>query len=165
MLGGTDQRERIEPQRRILQRRSSRHVGWPRHHGQVGPALVQHVGRERRVALEKRQMQSGKFRVDALDRMPQFLHEKVRRCRDHQRVNLLLQERVLDLAVISQSDKPTQLPETLVERPLLRSPNGAEVIVLRLDLEQQPAIAALITTLRDTYRQHALHNPQLEWLG
>ena len=25
--------------------------------------------------------------------------------------------------------------------------------------------AALITTLRDTYRQHALHNPQLEWLG
>ena len=86
-------------------------------------------------------------------------------CRDRQRVNLLLQERVLDLAVISQSDTPTQRPETLVERPLLRSPNGAEVIVLRLDLEQQPAIAALITTLRDTYRQHALHNPQLEWLG
>jgi hypothetical protein len=40
-----------------------------------------------------------------------------------------------------------------------------DVIVLRLDLEQQPAMAALITTLRQAYRQHAVHNPQLDWLG
>jgi hypothetical protein len=34
------------------------------------------------------------------------------------------------------------------------------VVVVRRDLAQQPAIAALITTLHQAYRQHALHTPQ-----
>jgi len=89
----------------------------------------------------------------------------LQRCSDRQRVHQLLLDRVLDLAVISQTNTPTPLPEALVERPLLRSPSGVDVIVVRLDLEQQPAMAALITTLGQAYRQHALHNPQLDWLG
>ena len=100
-----------------------------------------------------------------LPRRPALPAGLLQRCRDHQRVYQLLQDRVLDLAVISQANTPTPLPETLVERPLLRSPSGVDVLVLRLDLEQQPAMAALITTLRQAYRQHALHNPQLDWLG
>ena len=114
---------------------------------------------------EPRWLTCGSLSLDGNGEHPSLPSGLLQHCRDRQRVNLLLQERVLDLAVISQPDTPTQLPETLVERPLLRSPNGADVIVLRLDLEQQPAIAGLITTLRETYRQHALNNPRLDWLG
>ena len=114
---------------------------------------------------EPRWLASGSLSLDGKGAHPALPAGLLQRCRDQQRVNQLLQERVLDLAVISQPDTPTQRPEALVERPLLRSPNGVDVIVVRLDLEQQPVMAALITTLRQAYRQHALHNPQLDWLG
>jgi len=114
---------------------------------------------------EPRWLASGSVGLDGNGAHPALPAGLLQRCRDHQRVYQLLQDRVLDLAVISQANTPTPLPETLVERPLLRSPSGVDVIVLRLDLEQQPAVAALITTLRQAYRQHALHNPQLDWLG
>ncbi len=114
---------------------------------------------------EPRWLASGSLCLDGTGAHPALPAGLLQRCCDLQRVNQLLQERVLDLAVISQPDRPTPRPEALVARPLLRSPNGVDVIVLRLDLEQQPAMAALITTLRQAYRQHAVHNPQLDWLG
>ena len=114
---------------------------------------------------EPRWLASGSLCLDGTSAHPALPAGLLQRCCDLQRVNQLLQERVLDLAVISQPDRPTPRPEALVARPLLRSPNGVDVIVLRLDLEQQPAMAALITTLRQAYRQHAVHNPQLDWLG
>ena len=114
---------------------------------------------------EPRWLASGSVGLDGNGAHPALPAGLLQRCRDHQRVYQLLQDRVLDLAVISQANTPTPLPEALVERPLLRSPSGVDVLVLRMDLEQQPAMAALITTLRQAYRQHALHNPQLDWLG
>ena len=114
---------------------------------------------------EPRWLASGSVGLDGNGAHPALPAGLLQRRRDHQRVYQLLQDRVLDLAVISQAKTPTPLPDALVERPLLRSPSGVDVLVLRLDLEQQPAMAALITTLRQAYRQHALHNPQLDWLG
>ncbi len=114
---------------------------------------------------EPRWLASGSVDLDGNGAHPALPAGLLQHCSDHQRVHQLLQDRVLDLAVISQANTPTSLPDALVERPLLRSPSGVDVIVLRLDLEQQPAMAALITTLRQAYRQHALHNPQLDWLG
>lgn len=114
---------------------------------------------------EPRWLASGSVGLDGNGAHPALPAGLLQRCRDHQRVYQLLEDRVLDLAVIRQANTPTPLPEALVERPLLRSPSGVDVLVLRLDLEQQPAMAALITTLRQAYRQHALHNPQLDWLG
>lgn len=114
---------------------------------------------------EPRWLASGSVGLDGNGAHPALPAGLLQHCSDHQRVHQLLQDRVLDLAVISQANTPTPLPDALVERPLLRSPSGVDVLVLRLDLEQQPAMAALITTLRQAYRQHALHNPQLDWLG
>lgn len=114
---------------------------------------------------EPRWLASGSVGLDGNDANPALPAGLLQRCSDRQRMHQLLMDRVLDLAVISQANTPTPLPDALVERPLLRSPSGVDVIVLRLDLEHQPAMAALITTLRQAYRQHALHNPQLDWLG
>ena len=111
---------------------------------------------------EPRWLASGSVGLDGNGAHPALPAGLLQRCRDHQRVYQLLQDRVLDLAVISQANTPTPLHDALVELPLLRSPSGVDVIVLRLDLEHQPAMAALITTLRQAYRQHALHNPQLD---
>ena len=114
---------------------------------------------------EPRWLASGSVGLDGNGAHPALPAGLLQRCRDHQRVYQLLQDRVLDLAVISQANTPTPLPEALVERPLLRSPSGVDVLVLRMDLEQQPAMAALITTLHEAYRQHAMHNPQPDELG
>jgi hypothetical protein len=114
---------------------------------------------------EPRWLASGSVGLDGNGAHPALPAGLLQRCRDHQRVYQLLQDRVLDLAVISQANTPTPLPEALVERPLLRSPSGVDILVLRMDLEQQPAMAALITTLHEAYRQHALHNPQPDELG
>ena len=114
---------------------------------------------------EPRWLASGSLCLDGNDANPALPTGLLQRCSDRQRVHQLLQDRVLDLAVISQANTHPPLPDALVERPLLSSPSGVEVLVLRLDLEQQPAMASLITTLRQAYRQHALHNPQLDWLG
>jgi hypothetical protein len=87
-------------------------------------------------------------------------------CDDPQRLLALIQERVVDLAVLSLAEPATITPDAaLLMRPLLRHPDGVDQIVLRRDLEQQPAISVLIATIRQTYRQHLRQHPDLEWLG
>jgi hypothetical protein len=85
---------------------------------------------------------------------------------DPQRLLPLIQERVLDLAVFSLAEPAALTPDpTLLIQPLLRHADGVDQIVLRCDLEQQPAIRALIATIHQSYRQHLHQHPDLEWLG
>ena len=85
---------------------------------------------------------------------------------DPQRLMALIQERVIDLAVLNLSESATLTPDpALLLRPLLRHPAGVDQIVLRRDLEQQPVIQALIATIERSYRQHLQQHPDLEWLG
>ncbi len=110
--------------------------------------------------IELRWLDSGSLNLESAAEHPALPAHLLQRCSDRQRVQQLLLERVLDCAVISRPDTPSELPEPLLEQPLLRCPSGLDVVVVRRDLAQQPAIAALITTLHQVYRQHALHTPQ-----
>ena len=40
-----------------------------------------------------------------------------------------------------------------------------DVIALRTDLQEQPVLQELITTIRRHYRQHLQQQQNLEWLG
>lgn len=81
-------------------------------------------------------------------------------------VEQLLEERVLDLAVITRAD-PTAVTATpdLVELPLLRHPGGRDLILLRRDLSDQQTVQALIRALQQQVRQHLRQHPEQEWLG
>jgi len=114
---------------------------------------------------ELRWLNSGSLILESRAEHPALPAHLLQRCSDRQRVQQLLQARVLDCAVIHRPDTPSELPEPLLEQPLLRCSSGLDVVVVRRDLSQQPAIAALITTLHEAYRQHALHNPQPDELG
>lgn len=93
----------------------------------------------------------------------------VQRFSQPQRLEQLLLERVLDLAVITRASaeaaEAAPAHEALLELPLLRSRHGVELILLRRDLEEQPAITALISSLGQAYRHHHEQHPELEWLG
>ena len=52
-----------------------------------------------------------------------------------------------------------------MELPLLRHPGGVDVIALRTDLQEQPVLQELITTIRRHYRQHLQQHQNLKWLG
>lgn len=102
---------------------------------------------------------------DGVQLHPALPKALVDNCRDHQRLQRLLQERVLDLLVTTRRTPLSDLPAELVAHPLARSSAGVDVMVLRRDLEHQPAIAALVTAIQRSYREQALEHPQLEWLG
>jgi len=88
----------------------------------------------------------------------------VQHCGDLLQVERLLQERVLDLAVLTRpaSSRSTDATD-LLELPLREHPDGQDVILLRHDLSEQPALQALIAALRQQMqgplRQHPEHDP------
>jgi hypothetical protein len=83
----------------------------------------------------------------------------------------LLRTRVLDLAVIHRASdaEPPSPPASgrtpLQELPLIRSPKGDDLLLLRADLTGQPVIQRLIATISRAYRQHQQRHPSLAWLG
>jgi hypothetical protein len=47
----------------------------------------------------------------------------------------------------------------------LRHPGGIDLILLRHDLSDHPALQAVITALQQQVRQHLRQHPEQEWLG
>ena len=88
-------------------------------------------------------------------------------CGDPQRLESLIRERVLDLVVLTKAEPSPANSATawMEELPLLRHPGGVDVIALRTDLQEQPVLQELITTIRRHYRQHLQQHQNLEWLG
>ncbi|WP_398328975.1 hypothetical protein [Vulcanococcus sp.] len=81
-------------------------------------------------------------------------------------MDLLLQERVLDLAVITRpSHAATAAAAELLELPLLRHPGGIDLILVRRDLSDHQALQALIAAVQQQARQHLRQHPEHEWLG
>ena len=90
----------------------------------------------------------------------------VQHCADPLQVERLLQERVLDLAVITRpSPSSSTAAADLLEHPLLRHPGGIDLILLRHDLSDHPAVQAVIMALQQQVRQHLRQHPEQEWLG
>ena len=87
------------------------------------------------------------------------------RCSTPQRLQGLIKGRVLDLAVLTRPADPAASAPELLDVPLLRHPGGIDLIVLRSDQQQQPALQELIAAIRLHYRQHLEQHPDLEWLG
>ncbi|MEY3750913.1 MAG: hypothetical protein RLZZ11_108 [Cyanobacteriota bacterium] len=83
-----------------------------------------------------------------------------------ERIEPLLLERVLDLAVLTRSEaaQSTSHPD-LVELPLLRHAGGVDGLVLRRDLQEQPALQELVAAISSGYRQQLRQHPDQEWLG
>ncbi|MBM5807709.1 MAG: hypothetical protein FJ056_08460 [Cyanobacteria bacterium M_surface_10_m2_179] len=83
-----------------------------------------------------------------------------------EQVLTMLQERILDLAVLTHP-VPIEPLDTapLTVLALLRHPHGVDQIVLRSDLALQPVLQDLIASLRHRTRQHLRQHPSLEWLG
>ena len=83
-----------------------------------------------------------------------------------ERIEALLLERVLDLAVFTwpEGGRSASHP-ALVELPLLRHAGGVDGIVLRRDLQEQPALQALIAAIRHSYQQQLRQHPEQDWLG
>jgi hypothetical protein len=78
----------------------------------------------------------------------------------------LLQERVLDLAVITRpSHAAPAAAAELLEFPLLRHPGGIDLILVRRDLSDHQALQALIAAVQQQARQHLRQHPEQEWLG
>lgn len=81
-------------------------------------------------------------------------------------VERLLEERVLDLAVITRPAPAaiTAAPD-LLELPLLSHPGGRDLILLRRDLSDRQTVQSLITALQQQVHQHLRQHPEQEWLG
>ena len=69
-------------------------------------------------------------------------------CGDGARVYTLLQERILDLAVVPAAPGASPLPAELVEQGLPGDPGGAARLLLRADLAPAPGLHALMAALR-----------------
>ena len=90
----------------------------------------------------------------------------VQHCGDPMQVERLLQERVLDLAVITlPSHAASATAADLLELPVLRHPGGVDLILLRRDLSDHQALQALIAAVHQQVRQHLRQHPEQEWLG
>ena len=90
----------------------------------------------------------------------------VQHCGDPMQVERLLQERVLDLAVITRpSHAAPAAAADLLELPVLRHPGGVDLILLRRDLSDHQALQALIAAVQQQVRQHLRQHPEQEWLG
>ena len=83
-----------------------------------------------------------------------------------ERIEPLLLERVLDLAVRTRPEaaQSTSHPD-LMELPLLRHAGGVDGLVLRRDLQEQPALQELVAAISSGYRQQLRQHPDQEWLG
>jgi hypothetical protein len=90
----------------------------------------------------------------------------VQHCGELLQVERLLQERVLDLAVITRPchAAPTTAAD-LLELPVLRHPSGIDLILMRRDLSDHQALQALIAAVQQQVRQHLRQHPEQEWLG
>ena len=87
-------------------------------------------------------------------------------CGDPMQVERLLQERVLDLAVITRpSHAAPAAAADLLELPVLRHPGGIDLILMRRDLSDHQALQALIAAVQQQVRQHLRQHPEQEWLG
>ena len=83
-----------------------------------------------------------------------------------QQVERLLLERVLDLAVLTRPETAaTKAAAELAEVPLLRHPGGVDLIIVRAELHDQPALQALIGALHQQVQHHLSQHPEQEWLG
>ena len=90
----------------------------------------------------------------------------VQHCGDPMQVERLLQERVLDLAVITRpSHGASASAADLLELPVLRHPGGIDLILMRRDLSDHQALQALIAAVQQQVRQHLRQHPEQEWLG
>jgi hypothetical protein len=90
----------------------------------------------------------------------------VQHCGDPMQVERLLQERVLDLAVITRpSHAASAAAADLLELPVLRHPGGIDLILMRRDLSDHQALQALIAAVQQQVRQHLRQHPEQEWLG
>lgn len=90
----------------------------------------------------------------------------VQHCSHPQQIEALLLERVLDLAVLTLPDAVAPRSDReLVEIPLLRHAGGVDRIAVRGDLQDQPALQALIEALQRQAQQHLRQHPEQEWLG
>ena len=87
-------------------------------------------------------------------------------CGDPMQVERLLQERVLDLAVITRpSHAAPAAAADLLELPVLRHSGGVDLILIRRDLSDHQALQALIAAVQQQVRQHLRQHPEQEWLG
>jgi hypothetical protein len=90
----------------------------------------------------------------------------VQHCGDPMQVERLLQERVLDLAVITRpSQAAPAAAADLLELPVLRHSGGVDLILIRRDLSDHQALQALIAAVQQQVRQHLRQHPEQEWLG
>jgi hypothetical protein len=90
----------------------------------------------------------------------------VQHCGDPMQVERLLQERVLDLAVITRpSHAAPAAAADLLELPVLRHSGGVDLILIRRDLSDHQALQALIAAVQRQVRQHLRQHPEQEWLG
>jgi hypothetical protein len=90
----------------------------------------------------------------------------VQHCGDPMQVERLLQERVLDLAVITRpSHAAPAAAADLLELPVLRHSGGVDLILIRRDLSDHQALQALIAAVQQQVRQHLRQHPEQEWLG
>ncbi len=90
----------------------------------------------------------------------------VQHCSHPQQIEALLLERVLDLAVLTLPEAVAPRSDgELVEIPLLRHAGGVDRIAVRRDLQDQPALQALIEALQRQAQQHLRQHPEQEWLG
>ena len=90
----------------------------------------------------------------------------VQHCGDPMQVERLLQERVLDLAVITRpSHAAPAAAADLLELPVLRHSGGVDLILIRRDLSDHQALQALIAAVQQQARQHLRQHPEQEWLG
>lgn len=119
-------------------------------------------------------------------RQPSLPPTLVERRRDPQRIQALLLERVLDLALITLPPQaiggPQSLPglapehrfgarrlvgspdgtAELLALPMVAGPEGIDAVLLRAELRQNPAMAALIGAIEDTYRELLPERPELD---
>jgi hypothetical protein len=90
----------------------------------------------------------------------------VQHCGDPMQVERLLQERVLDLAVITRpSHAAPAAAADLLELPVLRHSGGVDLILIRRDLSDHQALQALIAAVQQQVRQHLRQHAEQEWLG
>ena len=90
----------------------------------------------------------------------------VQHCGELLQVERLLQERVLDLAVITRPSHAAPVAAAdLLELPVLRHSGGVDLILIRRDLSDHQALQALIAAVQQQVRQHLRQHPEQEWLG
>ena len=77
-----------------------------------------------------------------------------------------LRERLLDLAVITRPGTPIGAAAAdLLELPLLHHSDSQDLILLRRDTSDHPAVQSLIAALKQQVSQHLRQHPEQEWLG